>query len=73
MTLEKANVPGVKRGLVGTFHGVSEQDLQRYVTKLDFRWGYRIKIGCNAVQRAQKLLVNIVRKRLKHRRIAAYG
>ncbi|BCT93138.1 hypothetical protein LYSHEL_21610 [Lysobacter helvus] len=28
----------LERGLVGTFHHVGEQHLQRYVTELDFRW-----------------------------------
>jgi hypothetical protein len=30
-----------KRGVVGTFHHVSEQYLDRYVNKTDFRWDYR--------------------------------
>lgn len=31
----------LKRGLVGTFHKVSEAHLQRYVTEFDFRWNQR--------------------------------
>jgi len=31
----------LKRGLIGTFHHVGEQHLQRYVTEFDFRWNHR--------------------------------
>ena len=58
----------LKRGLIGTFRGVSEQHLQRYATEFDFRWNYRIKTGYNDVQRTQKLLASIGGKRLTYRR-----
>jgi transposase-like protein len=61
----------LKRGLVGTFHSVSEQHLQRYATEFDFRWNYRIKTGYDDVQRTQMLLANIGGKRLTYRRPAA--
>ena len=32
----------LKRGLIGTFHHVGEQHLQRYVTEFDFRWNNRV-------------------------------
>ena len=35
----------LKRGLYGTFHHVSEQHLQRYVTEFDFKWNHREKLG----------------------------
>lgn len=54
----------LKRGLIGTFHSVSEQQLQRYATEFDFRWTYRIKTGYNDVQRRQMLLANVGGKRL---------
>lgn len=31
----------LKRGLVGTFHHVSEQHLKRYCGEFDFRWNHR--------------------------------
>jgi len=57
----------LKRGLIGTFHSVSEQHLQRYATEFDFRWNYRIKTGYNDVQRQQMILMNIAGKRLTYR------
>lgn len=35
----------LKRGLVGTFHHVSEQHLKRYACEFDFRYNYRTKMG----------------------------
>lgn len=61
----------LKRGLVGTFHSVSEQHLQRYATEFDFRWNYRIKTGYDDAQRAAVLLKNVSGKRLTYRRTDA--
>ena len=61
----------LKRGLIGTFHSVSEQHLQRYATEFDFRWNTRIKMGYNDVERAEVALRNIGGKRLTYRRIDA--
>lgn len=57
----------LKRGLMGTFHSVSEQHLQRYAHEFDFRWNYRVKTGHDDVQRTQILLANIGGKRLLYR------
>jgi transposase-like protein len=46
----------LKRGLVGTFHHVGEQHLQRYVNEFDFRWNNRIALGVDDVARAETLL-----------------
>lgn len=54
----------LKRGLIGTFHHVGEQHLQRYITEFDFRWNSR-KI-CD-VERANSLLSQIGGKRLMYR------
>lgn len=51
----------LKRGLVGTFHHVGEQHLQRYVTEFDFRWNNR-KI-CDS-DRVQSLLRQVGGRRL---------
>lgn len=59
----------LKRGLVGTFHAVGEQHLQRYVTEFDFRWNTRQKLGYSDADRAAHALKNIGGKRLTYRRI----
>lgn len=61
----------LKRGLVGTFHSVSEQHLQRYATEFDFRWNTRQSLGFDDTQRAAVALKNIGGKRLTYRRIDA--
>jgi transposase-like protein len=59
----------LKRGLVGTFHSVSEQHLQRYATEFDFRWNTRQSLGFNDTDRAAITLKNIGGKRLMYRRL----
>jgi transposase-like protein len=54
----------LKRGLIGTFHHVGEQHLQRYVTEFDFRWNSRKE--CDA-DRTKLLLGRIGGKRLTYR------
>ncbi len=58
----------LKRGLVGTFHHVGEQHLQRYVNEFDFRWNTRTKLGYTDSDRAHFALKNIAGKRLTYRR-----
>lgn len=53
----------LKRGLVGTFHHVSEQHLQRYATEFDFRWNHR-KVTDS--ERADFALKGIAGKRLTY-------
>lgn len=61
----------LKRGLIGTFHHVGEQHLQRYVTEFDFRWNTRTALGFNDTQRTAIALKNIGGKRLTYRRLDA--
>ena len=61
----------LKRGLVGTFHSVSEAHLQRYATEFDFRWNTRQALGFNDADRTAVTLKNISGKRLTYRRIDA--
>jgi transposase-like protein len=61
----------LKRGLVGTFHHVGEQHLQRYINEFDFRWNHRVAMGVHDVQRTDIALKNIAGKRLTYRRIDA--
>lgn len=58
----------LKRGLIGTFHHVGEQHLQRYVTEFDFRWNHR---KTTDKERADTLLIGVGGKRLQYRRIDA--
>ena len=58
-----------KRGVMGTFHHISEQHLQRYTTEFDFRWNYRMSLGYNDSERTDALLKRISGKRLTYRRI----
>ncbi len=55
----------LKRGLVGTFHHVGEQHLQRYVREFDFRYNHR---KATDTERADAALVGIQGKRLTYRR-----
>lgn len=54
----------LKRGLVGTFHHVSEQHLQRYATEFDFRWNHR---KTTDDERAAALLGQVHGKRLTYK------
>lgn len=58
----------LKRGLIGTFHHVSEAHLQRYVTEFDFRWNTRVRLGFTDTMRAEVAIRNIGGKRLTYRR-----
>jgi transposase-like protein len=60
----------LKRGLVGTFHHVSEAHLQRYANEFDFRWNNRIRLGVNDAQRTDNALSGAQGKRLTYRQIA---
>lgn len=58
----------LKRGLVGTYHHVGEQHLQRYVKEFDFRYNNR-KVTDS--ERATNALKGISGKRLTYRRTDA--
>ena len=58
----------LKRGLIGTYHHVGAQHLQRYVTEFDFRYNYRSKLGFNDSMRTAAALKGISGKRLTYRR-----
>jgi transposase-like protein len=59
----------LKRGIVGTYHHVSEAYLKRYLAEFDFRYSERSALGVNDSERATKALQGIVGKRLTYRRI----
>jgi len=58
----------LKRGLVGTFHHVSQQHLKRYLGEFDFRHNERAALGVDDEKRMQKAAKGIRGKRLTYRR-----
>ena len=57
----------MKRGLVGTFHHVGPQHLQRYTTEFDFRYNTRTALGYSDTDRANIALKQISGKRLLYK------
>ena len=55
-----------KRGVIGTYHHMSECHLHRYTAEFDFRYNTRLD---SDAERADKALVGIAGKRLTYRRI----
>jgi len=53
----------LKRGIVGTFHHVSQQHLSRYIAEFDFRYNSRNVID---EQRTDKALLGATGKRLTY-------
>jgi transposase-like protein len=45
----------MKRGVYGTFHSVSEQQLQRYCDEFAFRWNTRSSLGVGDAERAAEI------------------
>lgn len=58
----------LKRGIVGTYHHVSEQHLKRYLAEFDFRYSNRSALGIEDVERTVRALAGIKGKRLTYRR-----
>jgi transposase-like protein len=61
----------LKRGLIGTYHHVSEAHLQRYVTEFNFRYNHRTKLGFTDAMRANVVLKEIAGKRLTYKTTSA--
>ena len=58
----------LKRGVIGTYHHVSEAHLSRYLAEFDFRYSNRSALGVNDTMRADEPLRGIGGKRLTYRR-----
>jgi hypothetical protein len=58
----------LKRGVMGSFHSISEQHLDRYVQEFAFRWNTRSALGIEDVERARIMVQAAVGKRLTYRR-----
>jgi hypothetical protein len=56
-----------KRGVIGTFHHISEQHLHRYLAEFDFRYNNRSGLGVEDIERAERTLKGIEGKRLTYR------
>lgn len=57
-----------KRGVVGTFHHISEAHLRRYLAEFDFRYSHRSALGITDAVRTDEALRGIAGKRLTYRR-----
>ena len=57
----------LKRGIVGTYHHVSQEHLKRYLAEFDFRYNERLGLGVGDAERAAKALKGIKGKRLTYR------
>lgn len=58
----------LKRGVIGTYHHISEAHLHRYLREFDFRYSNRIALGVTDTMRSDELLRSIGGKRLMYRR-----
>jgi transposase-like protein len=63
----------LKRGIIGTFHHVSQQHLKRYLAEFDFRYNERNKLGVSDAERFYKAIPGIVGKRLTYRRTSQHA
>jgi transposase-like protein len=57
-----------KRGMKGVYQHCSEKHLHRYLAEFDFRYSNRSAFGCEDVERADRMALGIVGKRLTYRR-----
>jgi len=58
----------LKRGIMGTYHHVSQEHLKRYLGEFDYRYNQRTALGVSDMQRTERAIVGIVGKRLTYRR-----
>jgi hypothetical protein len=58
----------LKRGVIGTYHHVSEAHISRYLSEFDFRYSNREGLGVSDAMRADLMLKGSTGKRLTYRR-----
>ena len=58
----------LKRGVIGTYHSISEAHLHRYLAEFDFRYNTRIALGIDDTMRTDEALWGSTGKRLTYRR-----
>jgi transposase-like protein len=56
----------LKRGIIGTYHHVSQQHLKRYLCEFDFRYNERAALGVEDAERATKAVRGVVGKRMTY-------
>ncbi|MGD0141607.1 MAG: IS1595 family transposase [Rhizomicrobium sp.] len=56
-----------KRGVIGTYHHVSEQHLKRYLAEFDFRYSERSALGIEDAERTTRAIKGAEGKRLTYR------
>ncbi len=59
----------LKRGVMGTFHSISEAHMHRYLAEFDFRYSTRSALGIDDTARTNAALKGSTGKRLTYRRI----
>ena len=57
----------LKRGIMGSFHSISEKHLQRYLQEFAFRWNTRCSLGIEDTERAALAIKGAHGKRLTYR------
>ena len=57
----------LKRGIMGTYHNVSQAHLKRYLAEFDFRYNERMMLGVTDAERAFKAVKGIEGKRMTYR------
>jgi transposase-like protein len=57
----------LKRGIIGTYHHISEAHLHRYLAEFDFRYSHRVKLGFDDGERARLAIRGAAGKRLTYR------
>ena len=55
-----------KRGVIGTYHSISEAHMSRYLAEFDFRYSNRSKLGVEDTERAAKAIKGVEGKRLTY-------
>ena len=56
----------LKRGIMGTYHHVSQQHLKRYLAEFDFRYNERTALGVSDYGRAIKAVRGVIGKRVTY-------
>lgn len=55
-----------KRGMKGVYQHCREKHLHRYLAEFDFRYSNRVALGCDDLERADRMLRGVVGRRLKY-------
>jgi transposase-like protein len=60
-----------KRGMIGTYQHCDRRHLGRYLAEFDFRHNYRVALGVNDTERADRLVAHVIGRRLTYKRLVA--